>query len=61
MVATIILIALVLFQIFCNVYVACTMTTEEMKSELITEQSKVGRVFANTYYALAWGLKLFAK
>ena len=52
------------FIILCNFYVAHTMTTEEMKTEFITEQGNLGTVLANTFYAFAWmlkGIKKFVK
>lgn len=53
-----ILIGVILgFVIFCNLYVAHTMTTEEMKFEFVTEQGVLGTIFANAFYAFAWGLK----
>lgn len=45
------------FIIFCNLYVAHTMTTEEMKFDFITDQNIVGKICANGFYALAWALK----
>lgn len=41
----------------CNLYVAHTMTAEEMKHDFITEQGIVGTICANTFYAFAWLLK----
>lgn len=45
------------FAIFCNLYVAHTMTAEEMKADLIGDQGIVGTICANGFYALAWALK----
>ncbi len=45
------------FIIFCNLYVAHTMTAEEMKKDFVTEQGIVGTICANGFYALAWALK----
>lgn len=43
--------------ILCNLYVACTMTAEEMKFDFITSQGIVGTICTNGFYALAWVLK----
>lgn len=58
------LILIIGFVVFCNLYVAHTMTSEEMKCDLITEQGIIGTICANAFYALAWALKgvrLFVK
>lgn len=43
--------------LLCNLYVAHTMTAEEMKFEFITNQGIVGKICANIFYAVAWLLK----
>ncbi len=45
------------FIIFCNLYVAHTMTAKEMKTDFVIEQGIIGRICANSFYALAWALK----
>ena len=48
---------LINFVIVCNLYVAHTMTAEEMKINFIIEQGIIGTICANLFYSLAWGLK----
>lgn len=45
------------FIVFCNLYVAHTMTEDDMFYDFIISQGVLGTIFANTFYALAWALK----
>lgn len=59
-----ILILIIGFIICCNLYVAHTMSDKEMWICFILGQNLIGRICANTFYALAWalkGIKLFVK
>ena len=55
------ILILVGFWLVCNLVVAKEMTVEEMREDFINNQSKLGKICANTYYCLAWGLKKIAK
>lgn len=46
------------FIVACNIYVACTMTIEDMYDEFVREYPTVLRVFPNIFYALAWIIRL---
>ena len=46
------------FIVACNIYVACTMNTEDMYDEFVKDYPTVLRVFPNTFYALAWIIRL---
>ena len=52
---------LIAYWLFCNLYVARTLSIEEMYNEFVTEQTFVGKIFANSFYWLAWSLKKIAK
>lgn len=54
-----VLVAMVAFIVFCNIYIAMTMTTEEMKRDLYYGQCFIGKIFANILYSLAWMMKIF--
>lgn len=55
----VVLVALVGFVVGCNIYIATTMTTEEMKRDLYYGQCFAGKIFANILYSLAWMMKIF--
>jgi hypothetical protein len=46
------------FVCFCNIIVITSMTSKEMKKELVSDQCIIGKIFANIFYAPAWMLKL---
>lgn len=41
-----------------NGYVTFTRSAAEMKEELVDGQCLIGKISANTFYCLAWGMKL---
>ena len=43
--------------IILNLYIAHTMTAEQMKNDFITEKGTFGMIITNLFYALAWALK----
>jgi hypothetical protein len=58
------MLILIIIVILCNLYVAHTMTAEEMKFDFISNQGIVGIICANGFYAFAWvlkGIKTFVK
>ena len=55
----VVLVVLVGFFVGCNIYIATTMTTEEMKRDLYYGQCFAGKIFANILYSLAWIMKIF--
>lgn len=60
MIILLVLVAVVVgFIVFCNIYVAMTMTKEEMKFDFVTSQNWFGTIFANCFYSLAWLIKSF--
>lgn len=52
---------LIVYWLFCNLYVTHTLSIEEMYNEFVTEQTFVGRILANSFYWLAWLLKKIIK
>lgn len=58
-----IIIAVVLwsFNIVANIAVATKMSAQEMYEDFVTDNPLVVKILANTYYALAWFLKIFIK
>jgi hypothetical protein len=61
MVGVIILLALVAYWLWCNLYVARTFSAEEMHEEFVVEQCLVGKVLCNVFYWLAWLMKKNSK
>lgn len=51
------LVVLISFVLWCNLFVANTMTAEEMRQDFITGQCVIGIICANIFYAFAWALK----
>lgn len=45
--------------VFCNILATILFTPKQMKHMYIDRQCFIGKVFANAFYSLAWGAKLF--
>lgn len=57
MIVKLILALALVFVAVCNFVVSYRYTAEEMREKFIEGQCLVGKIAANVFYALAWGLK----